>query len=430
MNRSEKRIVMLLSNGFEPDVRVFKEGSSLVRHGYQVDLICWDRERDHPSEATCNGIRIHRFQWRGTYGKALLCVPGYVAFYIHAIRRLLRMKPAAIHCHDLDTLIPGFIAGRFTGAGIVYDAHEIEYFIHFPRWLRRGFSRVEKMLAKRCNAVFVVNSPGIDKFSRMGLASDRLVLLRNGPFLNLSASAFPLACRGVSERIQTSSSLQIEDSPPLAAGRFNGFGCRINPRRAVVPVVLGMIGYIQSGMGIERILELFDELCAKTRDIRLLLVGKIEPRYETVLHSRIRRLKNPDKVIRVGRIPYPEVLKYYTQMDIAIMLHDTGNPQYRYSTPTKLYEAMVFSLPVLASPIGDVGEILRQAGCGIAVQPSDRKQLLSVLSEWVANRPLRRRLGINGRSYALRHFTWEMIEARLCDAYSRLPHARSHTPGE
>jgi len=39
--------------------------------------------------------------------------------------------------------------------------------------------------------------------------------------LNLTASAFPGACPGVSERIQMSFSLQIEDSPPLAAGSFN-----------------------------------------------------------------------------------------------------------------------------------------------------------------------------------------------------------------
>ena|GEM_PF-435023 len=39
--------------------------------------------------------------------------------------------------------------------------------------------------------------------------------------MNLTAGAFPKACRGVSERIQMFSPLQIEESPPLAAGRFN-----------------------------------------------------------------------------------------------------------------------------------------------------------------------------------------------------------------
>ena len=39
--------------------------------------------------------------------------------------------------------------------------------------------------------------------------------------LNLTARTFPLACRGVSERIQMSFAHQIEDSPLLATGSFN-----------------------------------------------------------------------------------------------------------------------------------------------------------------------------------------------------------------
>ncbi|MBN1893630.1 undecaprenyl-phosphate glucose phosphotransferase [bacterium] len=48
--------------------------------------------------------------------------------------------------------------------------------------------------------------------------------VKGGPGLNLTASVFPAACRGVSERIQKSSSMQIEDSPPLAAGSFKCLG--------------------------------------------------------------------------------------------------------------------------------------------------------------------------------------------------------------
>ncbi|MBN1895081.1 DUF1028 domain-containing protein [bacterium] len=38
--------------------------------------------------------------------------------------------------------------------------------------------------------------------------------------MNLTVSTPPFACRGISERIQTSSSSQIEESRPLASGRF------------------------------------------------------------------------------------------------------------------------------------------------------------------------------------------------------------------
>jgi len=45
--------------------------------------------------------------------------------------------------------------------------------------------------------------------------------------LNLTASAFPGECPGMSERIQMSFSLQIEDSPPRAAGELQSDSVRI-----------------------------------------------------------------------------------------------------------------------------------------------------------------------------------------------------------
>ena len=50
-------------------------------------------------------------------------------------------------------------------------------------------------------------------------------MIKSGPvegksMLNLTASAFPAASRGVGERIQTNFTLQIEDSPPQVAGSF------------------------------------------------------------------------------------------------------------------------------------------------------------------------------------------------------------------
>ena len=55
--------------------------------------------------------------------------------------------------------------------------------------------------------------------------------------MNLSASAFPAASRGVSERISDVSSLQIEDSPPLAAGSFNGHPYTDIDLRSVIPAL-------------------------------------------------------------------------------------------------------------------------------------------------------------------------------------------------
>ena len=38
------KILMLLSNAFDPDPRVHQEAVSLAQNGYDVQLLCWDRE--------------------------------------------------------------------------------------------------------------------------------------------------------------------------------------------------------------------------------------------------------------------------------------------------------------------------------------------------------------------------------------------------
>ena len=56
-------VKMILTNGFDPDLRVYKEAKYIISLGHQLEIICWDREsryKDKPSE-TIEGISIKRF---------------------------------------------------------------------------------------------------------------------------------------------------------------------------------------------------------------------------------------------------------------------------------------------------------------------------------------------------------------------------------
>jgi hypothetical protein len=54
------RIVMLLSNAFRPDPRVAREAKTLVQAGYEVTLVCWDREARHAPHESVHGYRVER----------------------------------------------------------------------------------------------------------------------------------------------------------------------------------------------------------------------------------------------------------------------------------------------------------------------------------------------------------------------------------
>ncbi|MEE9197536.1 MAG: glycosyltransferase, partial [bacterium] len=120
---------MVLSNGFTRDPRVANEAESLVRNGYEVTVLCWDRDGTLPPQETRNGIRVLRL--RNTAWMQLLPYDLFRLrpFWRLALRRSLDLNAstpfAAIHCHDFDTLPVGTSLKVRTGLPLIYDAHEI-----------------------------------------------------------------------------------------------------------------------------------------------------------------------------------------------------------------------------------------------------------------------------------------------------------------
>ncbi|ACS91069.1 Putative glycosyltransferase, family 1 [Thermococcus sibiricus MM 739] len=53
---------MILNNGYTHDPRVTAEAESLVKHGYKVKVIAWDRKKEYPSYETINGVEVIRIR--------------------------------------------------------------------------------------------------------------------------------------------------------------------------------------------------------------------------------------------------------------------------------------------------------------------------------------------------------------------------------
>lgn len=57
LNRNpNKKVVMLLSNGFRQAPRVYHEAVTLVKNGFKVTIYAWDREVNLEREETVSGI--------------------------------------------------------------------------------------------------------------------------------------------------------------------------------------------------------------------------------------------------------------------------------------------------------------------------------------------------------------------------------------
>jgi glycosyltransferase involved in cell wall biosynthesis len=84
-----------------------------------------------------------------------------------------------------------------------------------------------------------------------------------------------------------------------------------------------------------------------------------------------------------------------------------------YFSPLKVYEYMAASLPVVASRVGQLAELLRHEGNGLLCPPDDDAALAAALGRLRQDPALRERLGRAARVTVLREHTWAAVARRI-----------------
>jgi glycosyltransferase involved in cell wall biosynthesis len=101
--------------------------------------------------------------------------------------------------------------------------------------------------------------------------------------------------------------------------------------------------------------------------------------------------------------------------------------------PVSVLEAMAAQLPVVASRVGGLGELVVDGETGLLVPPGDETALAEALGRLVDDRELRRRLGAAGRARAEDSFDLSAFRRAHLDLYDRqlgLAGAVAETPVE
>ena len=236
----------------------------------------------------------------------------------------------------------------------------------------------EFLVSQKANGVFITNEIQLKKFRKKNVKN--LIILRNAPDLNV---------------IHIKSNSTISGYP-----------------------ILGRIGYIKPQTGIENLLESASQLKEDFPNIRVLLIGKVFPEYEQRFENLLNKYR--DIIIYLEFIPYPEVISYYGNMSIAFILYNQKNLEFRYVTPTKLFEAMAFGAPVLISPVGDVKKILNEYPCGIILPDLSSENIRKSIEKLIGDPILTKKFSENAKSGFENKYNWQIMEKRLILLYKKL----------
>jgi len=155
-------------------------------------------------------------------------------------------------------------------------------------------------------------------------------------------------------------------------------------------VFAGLLGYAQ---GLDQILDIARAMPASSPG-RFLIVGEGPQREH--LQQRVRD-ESIARVKIVAAQPRERIPALLAACDVALISLGTALPG---AVPSKIYEAMASSLPILLIADGEPARRVLDAECGLAISPNTIDAAVDAVQRLAGDANLRERLGSNGRRAA------------------------------
>jgi glycosyltransferase involved in cell wall biosynthesis len=185
-----------------------------------------------------------------------------------------------------------------------------------------------------------------------------------------------------------------------------------------VALYIGAHGISQ---GLRAILQAADRLKAR-RDIAFVFVGEGAEKESLVAEAKRRGLEN---VIFLNPVDKSKVRDFYALADLCLVpLRDI--PGFDAFIPSKMFEMMAMSCPIVGSVRGEAAGILRRSGGAELVRPEDSEGIAAAVVRVVDNPELRNKMGIAGRAFVERHYTRKVLAERYREVLAEAISERAH----
>ena len=178
--------------------------------------------------------------------------------------------------------------------------------------------------------------------------------------------------------------------------------------------IIGFVGTFKPWHGFDFLIQMMVGLKSKYPNIKLLAVGDSQERssYEV----RVREEGLVDSVIFTGHVIHSEIPKYISIMDVTIAPHDrnrftaTGG---FHCSPLKIFEYMAMGKPTIATPSGQVSEIIQDEVTGLLINSDQIEELKDAVIKLYLDKNYRNLLGTNARKYVENNYTWEINAKKI-----------------
>ena len=288
--------------------------------------------------------------------------------------------------------IAGYIISRLKGIPFVFEVRDLwpesivqlgqlknKLIIRFLEW-------IELMLYRKSIHIVGVADSTTDILKSRGIPQKKISIIKNGVDLNL---------------------FHGEGNKPELKEK-NGY-----PDKFIVTY----IGTLGLSHALDKVLDAAD-LLAEEKDILFLLVGEGAEKDSLIKKAKKQKLQNVQFINQIDKKKLPD---YYSLSDVVLVtLKDL--PLFRSVIPSKIFEIMAMSRPIIISVEGESKRLVEEAKAGIFSKPENPEDLKEKILTLKNDPQLCEQLGRNGRAFVEKNFD----RNRLADRYQKILHRLVH----
>jgi len=287
---------------------------------------------------------------------------------------------------------------RFSWAGVVaslvsgrplfleYNGSEVWVGRHWDRVSNLDLlERYERLNLAAATRIFVVSEVDRVNLEQAGIAPEKIIVNSNG----VDAEIFRPHIGGAGVRAE----LGLSDEKQLV-----GFVGSFGPWHGVLALAKA-INMIPAAL-----------------PLKFLLVG------DGALQGEMKRMLREDvergRVIFKGAVSHTEVPRLLDACDILVSPHiPLAAGADFFGSPTKLFEYMAMGKGIVASRLGQIGEVLTDGQTALLVEPGNTNELRDAILRLAESRELRETLGARARQIAIERHTWKRNAQKIIDAF-------------
>jgi glycosyltransferase involved in cell wall biosynthesis len=307
---------------------------------------------------------------------------------------VLRTPANVYHASDITALPGCYVAARLRRKPLIFEPYElplVQPWIACRPFLQACTIHLLCRLLPQCSGIIVTSPRYAVEFQRRYGGSEPAII-RNIPLYQ----------------------------PPVSSDRIREY-------LALNPAV--RIALYQGGLNADRGLDILVR-AAKYLDAETVIVLKAWGEDKAALEDLILLEGVGDRVKIVPQVPYEDLQAWTGSADIGLIIYQPRSLSVQLTLPNKLFEYLMAGIPVLASPLDAVANVIRAYDVGCIVNSLEPREVARAINTMLADSAGLARMRANALAASQRDLCWEVESQKLLQLYEGIPGIERMARGE